>query len=125
MRINEVCLTTRWNNLYDAIQYFKHEGYHKSNNNNERARIEITEARGDEDVTRVPSLGREVRHVGEVRDTTKVTRRHEGSPSSPWASSTKKELNPLLVDLEVTSEPLQTFPKHNPQPGSFRATLAA
>jgi hypothetical protein len=50
--------------------YFKLDGYHKEINSG----IEITEARGDEDVFPCSLTRSEVRHVGEMRVTTKVTR---------------------------------------------------
>ena len=64
--------------VIDNIYSFKHEGYHKKVNSG----IEITEARGDEDVSRCSLPQRKVVTVGEVRDH-EGTRRHEDSTYSP------------------------------------------
>ena len=42
------------NNKVIAIEYFKHEGYHNVKCISKSSGIEITEARGDEDASRVP-----------------------------------------------------------------------
>ena len=94
------------------IYNFKHEGYHKEVNSG----IEITEARGDEDVSRCSLPRRKVVTVGEVRDTTKTPERHEGSPSSPSPPHEARAFS-----LRLAFPPLRRWqapqPLHNPHEG--------
>ena len=58
--------------------------------------------------SRVPSLGREVRHVGEVRDTTKDTRTPQRLTFFSLSLFHKERAQSTIGGLEVTTEPSQT-----------------
>ena len=81
------------------IKSFKHEGYHKEVNSG----IEITETRGDEDVSRCSLSRRKVVTVGEVRIPRRTPVRHEGSPSSPRPPHEVRALF-LMVSFSSTPE---------------------
>ena len=57
--MHQQLMLSKTNNKVIAIEYFKHEGYHNVNCITKKLGIEITEARGDEDVFPSSSLLRE------------------------------------------------------------------